>query len=633
MNAGRLALIALWAFIGGLFVFLVSGTVDQQTADARRNARRNPTNLGAAPVTYLGSATFARPWTYSWDARRCTDGIPFGSAPFDPGPDAGFTDVPLNFTDAGQIGTDASYVCDRSTFGLNEVALGSALAGQGLALNGAAWVSSAFSIPGWNADSNFLIRLLYYHDVAASGTGRFFRFAAGGSFIEVQVTTTGSLQLQLSATNTYAPTVVPASPALTAGNWYMVDIYVQDAATINPRASWFVNDAYIGSTTGASQPVSIPAFTSGGIGATQTGASVLSGRTIAFIGISNQPDTWWNFETPMTDCRALGLCPISPSSGCGRPPPCAADAGTSADANVLCTATVRTAGGQSRTFQHYVPASYDINTPMTHVRKRCGCTFDLTACLTADPRIDAPAQYIVSMPLPLTHTTVDCGTATQCRRSLPNDPVNNVDLEHELDIIRYIETNYCVDRTWYFGRSNGAMCGHWVSSHLGDEHVACMMDTIGYLPVAPEIDTMFANTSRTPVIMMHALTDPTVGVGLARDACRWWRGVNDGTRDGGPCVATDGGRFDAETYVDGNVVVGVDGSIVTGCGPGGVASSYAVDGGSACASGICCTYFVPGDAGPPTRYCECPTGAHAPQAPDEWLGRDFCTSFSQPNNR
>jgi hypothetical protein len=587
---------------------------------------------GIVDAGFIGLATFADPWTYSWDARRCSTAADYAYAPFDPGADAGFTDVGLNLTDASQIGTDAAYVCDRSTSGLNEVGLGSALADHGLSLNGAAWVSSAFSIPGWNADSNFLVRMIYQHEAAASSAGRVFRFAAGGSFIEVQATTTGSLQLQLSATNTYAPTIAPTTPALVAGAWYIIDVYVQDAATINPRASWLVNGSYIGSTSAVSQPVSIAAFTSGGIGATQTGASVLSGRTIAFLGFSNQPDTFWSWEQHMADCRALGLCPTTPSAGCGRAPPCAADAGTSADANVLCTATTITAGGISRQFQHYVPASYSNTVPVTHVRKRCGCAWNMAACLTTDPRIDAPARYIVSIPEPRSITTADCSASAQCQRSLPTDPVNNVDLEHELAMIRYIEENYCVDRTWYFGRSNGGMCGHWTTSQLGDEHIACLMDTIGYMPQAPDINTMFSNTSRTPVVMMHNRDDTTVGVGLARDACRWWRGVNDGTRDGGACVATDGGRFDAGLD-DGAVVVGVDGSLPTGCGPGGVQSSYAIDGGTSCTGGLCCTYFVDNDAGPPTQYCECPTGGHFPTGQDNWIGESFCQQYSQPNNR
>jgi hypothetical protein len=592
--------------------------------EARHRRRGVISGQSGAPATFLGTATFGRPWTYSWDARRCSTITDFSQAPIDPNPDAGFTDVFLGYTDASQIGTDAAYVCEQSTSGMNPVGLGSPLVNRGLGLNGAAWINSAFAIPGWTADQNFLIRLLYRHDAAASGTGRFFRFAAGGAFIEVQVTTVGSLQLQLSSTNTYAPTVVPATPSLTSGQTYMVDIYVQDAATINPRVTWFVNDAYISSTPGASQPATIGSFTSGGVGATQTGASVLSGRSIYFIGISNQPDSWWNFETPMQDCRALGLCPISPSSGCGRPPPCAADAGTSADANVLCSAVTFTAGGISRQHQFYVPASYNNTVPLTHVRKRCGCTWSMSACLTTDPRIDAPARYIVSIPEPRSIATTDCSLGAQCQRSLPNDPVNNLDLEHELAMIRYIEQNYCVDRSWYFGRSNGGMCGHWVTSHLGDEHIACMMDTIGYMPGAPDIDTMFGNTSPTPVVMMHNRDDTTVGVGLARDACRWWRGINDGTRDGGECVATDGGRFDGS---------GVDGSLPTGCGPGGVQSGFLVDGGPACATGLCCTYFVPGDAGPPTQYCECPTGGHFPTAADNQVGEAFCQQYSQPTNR
>jgi poly(3-hydroxybutyrate) depolymerase len=625
----------LWACIAGLGVFTFHALTDDTEADARRSNRRGAATPGAiSPTTYLGTATFGRPWTYTWDARRCTDGIPFGQAPFDPGADAGFTDVFLGYNDASTIGTDADYVCDRSTGGLSEVGLGSALVNQGLSLNGASWVNTALSIPGWNADSNFVIRLLYRHNASASATGRFFRFAAGAAFIEIQATTTGSLQLQLSSTNTYGPTVAPATPALVADAFYIVDVVILDAATVNPRALWMVNGSYIGSTTAVSQPTSFAAITSAGIGSTQTGASVLSGRDIIQIAISNQPDPWYTFETHMEDCRALGLCPTSPSAGCGRTPPCAADAGTSADANVLCPTVSFTSGGVSRTMQMYVPASYDRNTPMTHWRKRCGCTFALAGCLTADPRVDAPAQYLVSIPDPLNTANTDCGAPAQasCNRSVATNAVGNFDLEHELAMIRYVEENYCVDRTWYFGRSNGGMCGYWATSNLGDQHVACVADTIGYMPTAPAINTDFVNTSATPVITLHNRDDTTVGVGLARDGCRWWRGVNDGTRDGGPCVATDGGRFDAETYVDGQVVVGVDGSIPTACAPGGVQSSYAIDGGTSCTGGICCTYFVANDAGPPTRYCECPTGIHIPNAQDEWLGRGFCQAFSGQNN-
>jgi hypothetical protein len=616
------------AIFTALFVFFLT-----EQGSARRG-RRNMMRTGAstAPASFIGTATFGHPWTWTWDARRCTDGLPFSQAPFDPGADAGFSDVYLGFNDASQIGTDANYVCDRTTGGLNEVGLGTALMNQGLSLNGASWVNAALGIPGWVADRNSVIRVIYQHDAAASGTGRFFRMVAGAAFLELQVTATNSLALQLSSTNVYAPSVVPATPALVAGQMYLVDIYLQDAATVNPRAEWFVNGSYIGSTNAAAQPNTIASFTSGGIGSTQTGASVLSGRTVVYMAFSNDPDSWYDYETHMTDCRALGLCPTAPSAGCGRTPPCAADAGTPAGTNIVCGAVTLTAGGISRQHQLIVPTGYDRNTPMTHVRKRCGAGTNMFGCLTADPQIEARAAYIVSVPEPRV-ITADVPAQAQCQRSVPTDPINNLDLAHEIAMIRYVEENYCVDRTWYFGRSNGAMCGHWVSSNLGNEHIACMTDTIGYMPVAPDINTMHVNPARTPVVIMHNTPDPTVAVGFARDACRWYRGVNDGTRDGGPCVATDGGRFDAETYVDGQVVVGVDGSVITGCGPGAVQSGYNADGGAACVGGVCCTFYVANDAGPVTRYCECPFGGHTPNLMDEQIAHSFCQDFSQPNNR
>lgn len=153
-------------------------------------------------------------------------------------------------------------------------------------------------------------------------------------------------------------------------------------------------------------------------------------------------------------------------------------------------------------------------------------------------------------------------------------------VDHTLfdDVQTFVETQYCTDDVFAYGRSDGgAMATAIARDHAGVTAVASATGWL-YDGVGPAWPAAYVEPGyRVPIRVSHNADDATVAVANARTNCSYWNGQNE---------------IPSTAPVD--------------CTTGGVPSSYDVS--------DTCRRFE--RAGGDVIYCENPTGGHWPLIED-----------------
>lgn len=640
--------ISLWLVALGLLIALggLVATIFQPSEAEARPRRFLLTNGAGQTISVPGSATFSRTWDWyvtGADISAMLDGGAVGAIPVQL--DAGT--LAAGYTDGGLA---TPY---QSSSGISSTGLGSALANQGVSLNGAWWQRNAsVNQPGYSGNGyKSITRIIFTHEAGASGTAGEFLYAArsGVGALIVWAQSTTQFRVTIQSGTTYSA-IVTAPQGISTGP-HILDVFSSDSenAGANERFNvmLWLDGVYM---AGAEHTSDMSAWTGNltdqlAVGAAVAGASPLLGRTVFWISQATNTNQVWHlgYQTAYADCVALGLCPdmgAGVSRGTGRGLPAGYDGGTQ---NIVQPSGF-IADGRTRTgWGIRLPSTYNPNVPVNMYVHLCGCSWTGASCrgsfvggsaATADPQLETPDPTSINVYADSQYTDpTDCATAGGGNGWLRgNSALSDYQIRYIDSIIAYMRANFAVRATFCAGRSNGgAMCE--LLGAIRPDLFSGIQSAIGYLPGNLNGGMGMTATiaqGRTPVYMSHNRDDPTVPVNFARLSVPFWLQRNLGIDasvsnpaigDGGFgwCISTDGGGAN-------------DGSLLGSCGCGATTEPY--DSGPA--GSLCCTWptsvanIAALDGGLPraVRYCE-GTGGHVPPPGEGFNAYNFFRSFGE----